>query len=505
MHLIIFALFFIAGFLTSPKFLLFYDQIEYLNIVSTHSFWQVFSLGHFPIHPFFLSVFWITSHLILPNYTAFIFGIISVILIYKICKKIFKDKYFWIPAIMFSLFPGVWLVNTNLMIQSVLLTFYLFAIYFFLEKKALLFSIFVFLMVGTHVDAVYWVPTIFLLPIIFSKEIKINKKEIIRFAKWAFFSITASVLFYAFIYFFVRKEFGGSTEQIFAYNSFGFLRIIRNIWVCFINNFGSATPLVLIFLLIKKIKSKKEWIAWIIFTILVSMGGAYWAGDLMMRRIVFAGVILALAFYKYLGKKSVFIILFLLPITGFNATLYYKNLNNMPLLVMQQNIDKLPKNQVLLESHYYYPFIKYEGKILWFEADDMNQIEKLLENGTRVFMSKESLTSPYLLIVGNNYHITSLNKVGNSESRKLFGRYQIKTYENYLELISHNEKEVAENAGEPVIFYGDNFWQTLSRKRINYGDVGIWFWSKITGHKDALGWTYKDASGAWVWPKIGIQ
>ena len=95
MQLVFFALIFLAEFLTTPKILLFYDQIEYLKIVSTHSFWQVFSLGHFPIHPFFLPIFWTTSRLTLPNYTAFIFGLISAMLMYKICKKLFRrQKYF---------------------------------------------------------------------------------------------------------------------------------------------------------------------------------------------------------------------------------------------------------------------------------------------------------------------------------------------------------------------------------------------------------------------------
>lgn len=498
MQLIIFTFIFLAEFLTSPKTLLFYDQIEYLSIVSTHSFWQVFSLGHFPIHPFFLSIFWLTSRLILPNYTAFIFGAISVFLMYKICQKVFKGKYFWIPTVIFLLFPGVWLVNTNLMIQSILLTFYLFAIYFFLLKKSILFAIFIFLMVGIHVDAVYWTLSIFLLPNIFKDEFKIDKKEIRRFFKLAILSIVFSVVFYVFIYLLIRKDFGGSTEQIFAYSSFGVLRIIRNIWVGIINNFGSITPFILISLLVKNVKLKSAWISWILFVLLISIGGAYWAGDLMMRRIVFAGVIISLALYKYMGKKSIYLIIFLIPITAFNAASYYKNLLNMPLEFMQQKIDELPKNQVIIQSHYYYPFTKYDGKILWFETGDMDQIDGYLNEGIRVFMPKEAVTAPYLLIVGNNYHITSLAKTGNSESRPLFEKYKVDQYLDLFELKLQEGKEVSKEAGQPMVFYGTGFWQRLSRLRINYGDAGIWIWAVITNHKDAMGWTYKDVRGVWL-------
>lgn len=501
MHLIILGVVLIVEFLTTPKILLFYDQIEYLNIVSTHSFLQAFSLGHFPVHPFFLPLFWLTSHVTLPNYTAFIFGVISTFFIYKISKKIFeRQKYFWLPVLIFLFFPGVWLINTNLMIQSVLLTFYLAAIYFFLEKKYVPFLISVFVMMGIHVDAFYWIPTIFLFPFIFRKEIRMDKKEILKFAKTAFLGIALSAMLYTFIYLFIRKDFGGSTEQLLAYSSFGILRIIRNIWVCFIYSFGSVTPFLLGFLLFKNLKSKSEWIAWVIFAFCLSIGGAYWEGDLMMRRIVFAGVILSLALYKYLGKKALYLLLFLLPITSLNAVLYYKNLPDMPLTAMQKRIDKLPKNHVLIQSHYYYPFTKYEGKILWFESDNLSQIDDYLKNGVRVFMAKESVNVPYRLVVGNNYHITSLGKVGNSESRILFEKYKVDLFDDSFEFTLPDSSEIAADAGLPVVFYGDGFENRLSRLRINYGDVGIWIYSLISGHKDSTGWTYKDATGAWVWP-----
>ena len=222
----------------------------------------------------------------------------------------------------------------------------------------------------------------------------------------------------------------------------------------------------------------------------------------MMRRIVFAGVILSFVFYKYLGKKSVFLILFLLPITAMNAVLYSKG-TDYPLTGMQGVIDALPKNQVLISSHYYYPFIEYDGTILALEGYDSKQIEGILERGTRVFMTKESVTAPYLLVVGNNYHVTSLNKAGSSEAKSLFGKYKVDLYGDAFELKSFMDK-TSEDAEEAVIFYGRDFGERLSRMRVNYGDVGIWIWSAIAGHKDAFGWTYKDASGAWVYPEIGI-
>jgi hypothetical protein len=165
---------------------------------------------------------------------------------------------------------------------------------------------------------------------------------------------------------------------------------------------------------------------------------------------------------------------------------------------MQKNIDELPRNQVLIQSHYYYPFTKYDGKILWLEDDNMNQIDGYLKNGTRVFITKESVTAPYLLIVGNNYHITSLDKVGDSESRFLFEKYKVDPYAGSYELKLPYSKVISKDAGDPVIYYGIGFWQRLSRLRINYGDAGVWIWALIANHRDAVGWIYKDVRGVWL-------
>lgn len=496
---------FIGEFLTTSKVLLFYDQVEYLRIVSTHSFWQVFPLGHFPIHPIFLAIFWITSRLIEPNATALLFGIISGILMYKISKVVFKDKKYWLACFIFLIFPGVWLINTNLMTESMLLAFYLVSIYAFLKRKSLLFFLAVFAMLGVHIDAIYWIPTIFLLPFIFKKEVNFKRSELLKFIKLGTIATLVSIAFYAFIYIVIRKDFNGSGEQLLAYGSFGFLRMLRNTWYSFINNFGSLTLFVIVFLLIKYLKSRSQWIAWIIFGLTIFAGGSFWAGDLMMRRIVFAGVILSLALFKYLKGKTILVISYSIPIMIANAALYYQNTETTPLSLMQKNIDQLPKGQVLIQSNYYAPFTKYDGKILWMGRDDFSQLDDDLNNGYRVFLTGESVTAPYLLVVGNNYHITSFDRIGESDAKGFFKKYKVDLFGGNFELKEPIEKKVSPMAGEPVVFYNEGFWGRLSRHRINYGDIGVWLWAIATNHRDSTGWTYKDVNGAWVYPGIKVK
>jgi len=469
---------------------LFYDLPEYLNIVSSHPFFQVFSLGHFPIHPVFVAILWLLTRGPLVkapipiNVIAMVFGIISIFVFNKISKLIFKNGHFWLATIIFTLFPAVWLINTNLMVESVTLTLYLAGLYFFLTKKAMQFFISLFLMTGTHLQSIFWIPALFLAPYIF--EVNFKKEDVIKFIKIALAGISMSIVFYILLYYCSGRIPGGTTEQLSTYLSSGILRMIRNIWLSFIRNFGTLTPFVLALVLIRKIKSKKVLIAWIMFLVLVATIGANWQGVFMGRRIIFSGVILALGLYKYLQKWSVFFILYLLPIVAANVILYS---NSSPFIT-----PNIPKGQVLIETHYLKPFTKYNGTILWIGESDLGVIDNYLKNGTRVFLTEQAITAPYLLLVGQNYHITSLGRVGDSESRFLFKNYTVEQYNDSFELKMFNGV-VSGEAGSPVIYYDQSFWGRLARRRIDYGDIGTWLWAITVNHRDPIGWIYKDARG----------
>jgi hypothetical protein len=464
---------------------LFYDIPEYMQIVSGNTFWQVFALGHFPIHPVFLGILWLLIKIIPVNVIAMVFGALSVFILYKISKLIFKKGLIILPVIIFALFPAVWLINTNLMVESMTLAFYLAGIYFFLSKKKVMFFLSLFLMIGTHLQSIIWIPTIFLFPGIF--DIKVKKSEILGFIRYTIFAVLVSILFYCCLYYFSGRIIGGTTEQLSVYFSSGILRMIRNSWLSFIRDFGSLTPFLLLFLLIKNAKSNISRISWLIFFALVGVVGFNWQGDFMGRRIVFAGVLLALSIYKYLGKQSIFVILYLLPIVVANIILYS---NGSPFVIL-----KIPKGQVLIETHYLKPFTKYDGTVLWIGEDDFEKVDEYLASGKRVFLTKQAITAPYMLLVGNNYHITSLGKVGNSESRFLFTKYIVEQVGDVIELKLFNGKEISKEAGEPVIYFDQSFWGRLVRRRIDYGDLGSWIWAIVSNHRDPIGWTYKDVRG----------
>lgn len=465
---------------------LFYDIPEYLEIVSSHSFWQVFSLGHFPIHPLFLAILWLSIKILPVNAIAMVFAGASLFIFYKIAKLIFVKGNFWIPILSYILLPGVWIISSNLMVESVALTFYLASLYFFILRKKIRFFLFLFLTIGVHLQSVVWLPAIFLFPFILG--IKFSKKEFFTFVKYALFSIFLSFVFYFLIYLFSGRVIEGYTEQISVYFSSGFLRMVRNSWLSFIRDFGSLTPFILLFIFLRRVNSGKEKIIWLLFFTLVALVGANWQGDFMGRRIIFAGVPIVLLIYKYLEKKSVFFILYLFPIVAANIILYSKG--------SPFNSFQIPRDSVLIETHYLYPFTKHNGTILWMGKDDLSIIDGYLKSGKRVFLTEQAITAPYRLLVGNNYHITSLGKIGDSESRFLFRKYIIEKRENVSELKLFEGKKISEEAGNPIFFYNDHdFWGRLARRRIDYGDFGSWLWIIAVNHKDPTGWTYKDVRG----------
>ena len=183
-------------------------------------------------------------------------------------------------------------------------------------------------------------------------------------------------------------------------------------------------------------------------------------------------------------------VLYLLPIIVLNGILYFRFNSNMPLTKMANLEDEIPKAQVLVQTQYYEPFTKYNGTILWIErGNDLKKIDSYLISGKRVYLDSYGLNTPYFQFVGNNYHITSLDKVGNSDAKKLFEKYEISDTNGIYEIKKIKTKDGSEVL--PVIEYSSGFWGRLARNRIDYGDVGSWISTIITNHKDPLGWTYR--------------
>ncbi len=544
-----------ALFLTTPRILLFYDAPEFVRIISENGFCQSLGLGHQPIHPFFIAVLWLISRLLRffggisweysANLSAFVFGIVSIFLFFQLSKFFLKEKGRYLALLIFCLFPAVWIINTNLMVESLLLTFFLLSSLLFLRflekpKKlnALLYILSVVAMFGVHIQAIFWLPALFAFPFLLRQRPEQSKRKNLLFLlSLSLFSLLLSILLYALIFAFsgqnvvlkLRELFFARLGEHFDFFSIdGIFRMLRNFLFSLLRGFGSLTPIIVLVIAFLKRKEKFFLFGCLLFIISLFILGAVWTGDFMMRRTVFAGVLFALLIVQRFSKKAVFLLLYLLPIALANGLLYVSTRADMPLVLMHRLEKGLPPGNVLIQTHYHQPFTFYDGRIFWVGQDNFQVIEDFLAENKKVFIDFQAVLAPYMLYVGNNLHITSLARFGVSETKELFKDYifdlaviespgkRIFVYslkkrgEDFEErLVFNKEKALANNSalmagraepGSAVLFYSKNFFQRIRRERIDYGDLLTWIWVIVSAKHEPIAWTYADADGVYLFP-----
>lgn len=548
-------LLFLFLFFSTPKILLFYDAPEYTGIVSSNPFLTSLSLGHTPIHPVFIGALWTVGRMVrfffrVPweygaNITALVFGIISIGVFYKISRLVFKDNRAVLTTVVFSLFPAVYTLNTNLMVESFSLTFYLLSVLYFLKyygqkskKDLALYSLFVALLVGTHLETIFWLPVTFSIPLVLQELFA--KKKISRMPAllgYTLIAISLGVAFYILIFYFSQKDvlleinrsFLSRFGEHFDLTKIGILRMGRNTVLSLFRGFGILTGLALLAAAIKSGKNKLSLFGLTLFFFSFAVAGSVWTGDFMLRRVAFIGAFTSLFLVYIFPRLSKLLVIYLIPITVSNLLLYNTfSSDKMPFSLMRKGEQSLPKGNVLIQTHYLRPFMsEYNGKILFIGQDGFGSIDKYLRDDKSVFLESQAVFAPYMLYVGNNLHITSLGKFGKSESEDLFVNYtvdlagvqnagkRIYFYElkntdlTYEERIRLNKESVSDEAkviigkakkGAPVFVYSRKISGRLRRERVDYGDMALWMWAFLTGRKEPMVWTYADKQGVFIMP-----
>jgi hypothetical protein len=199
----------------------------------------------------------------------------------------------------------------------------------------------------------------------------------------------------------------------------------------------------------------------------------------------------------------------------------------MPLVEMKKAESLMPEGQVLAQTHYLRPFtFDYNGSKLWIDEGDMEKIKNEAKT-KRVFLDSQAIFTPYLQYVGNNLHITSLGKIGQSDSQSIFPLYAIDLAEvinpservfiyelkkgggSFETRVENNKRFINKDTslvlgtakpGSPVYIYSNNFFQRIHRERIDYGDLLTWLGVILTGKHEPMVWTYADKDGFFVYP-----
>jgi hypothetical protein len=529
-------------FFSIPQSLLFYDAPEHVEIIKSFGFLESLMAGHQPPHPVFLGFLWIMTRLLVLlfkvgfEYAANIIAYLSVIgsfcLLFLIVRKLgFERKKIFFSIFLFLLFPVVFFLGTGLLVESLMLLLFTLFIYSYLslqkEKSKKFLFLFLFsgiLLTGTHVMGIIWILTgVIFVNLLLGKNWKIRNISIL-------FPFLLFILVFLGIYILISK----STDSGFFLKYYltqnlsvlGVFRALRNSWLSYINSFGILTTILFFYLLVKN--KKNSLLPLVLLTVLLVFGGSLWSGDLMIKRIAFSALFFAILLPKYLNKKVLFFLsLYLLPIFLGNLALYLKPKEEFPL----GKLGKLHSSfygGVLIETHYLRPFSQiFRGEFLWVGEENLGKVEGFLDNKKDVYLDSQSVTAPYFLYVGNNYHITSLNKNGEGETKELFEKYCLdlvsvedannnifaykvakkelqteKRIENLRKLLNSSTALVIGRAspGEKVLIYSTKSNECLRRERINYGDILAWIWVLVRREREPLGFTYADCSGFFVYP-----
>lgn len=552
---LIFIIIFLLLFSSTPKNLLFYDAPEYLEIILNNSFNKSLSLGHPPIHPVFIGIFWIIGNLLTflfkvtleysGNLTAMVCGIISIIIFYKIAILIVKKDKAISTTIIFTLLPAVWIINTNLMVESIALMLYLLVIYCllnYLQKNLRIFGFFYILssalLIGAHLEAILWLLALFSFPFLIRIKIFSARSEVIKkLFILTIIGIALGIFLYTLIFLCSGKNilselelsFFGRIKDHYDLTKSGIIRMGRNIIISQFRAFGSLSILMVLFTLFFKRKDNNYLIGFFILTVVFCISGAVWTGDFMVRRIIFASIFIPVLISYYPKQISTTIIYYLVIIIFFNILLYspFFNRTSAPLKLLQKTQEKIGIGKILIYTQYDSPFIhNYNGQIKLIE-NQMNDLSSYLDHGQEIFLDSQAVFAPYLLYTGNNLHITSLGKFGVSDSQNLFTRYSFnlasvenvkkriylysltnsdETFEKRLDI---NRKVVDRNTrvfigkgktGTPVFIYSKNFFDRILRERIDYGDLLTWIWVILSDKHEPLSWTYADKNGIFVLP-----
>lgn len=528
---IILLLIIVGLFFTTPDFLLFYDAPEYIEIVRENTLLKAVTMGHMPIHPVFIFILWITTRLILVffdvswqyagNLSALTFGAITLFSLHKLLHLFFKNKFEKvISLIIFSFFPLIWIINSNLMVESIMLPSFIGAVYFsnrILQnddlKSSGLYVICIFVLIGAHIQTLYWLPAIFAFNLIING--KSDSSRLIKLGLLTSIGFTLGLSVYVLIYFFTGMNVSESVFDLFfghhgtlAYNEpLGYLRMVRNILLNISRSFGVLSVLLLFYLFIRSEKDKLTLFGWGLLGLSVVVMGAIWSGDYMQRRMSFLAIPLAIMFVKQFGNRSFLIVIYLFIMLTPNIHLYSQDRTKMPLFQINNLVSTLPKNETYIQTHYVSPFVKdYQGNIIWVDRYAISDIKAALAKG-RVFIDSQGIKAPYFVYSGNNYHITSVSDGYDSEAKGIFKEFNICYYSNYGEIVMYeivSSEEACQfydyqnknfSPGEPSIIFPADPLQIVNRRRVDYGDILTWGWYFVMNKRDAVDWIYADTSG----------
>jgi len=449
---LIFIIYIVSRFFFLAKYPFFYDSPEYLRESFSSNFFSSLQRSHESIHPVYLFLIQLFQRII-PGENAWnlslisgLFGLGSFILFFLLVRKLFNEKtalYSLIPLIFFK---HIWLIETNILYESIN-NFFLIAgilsfIYFLSNKKIYLFILsLIFLSLGilNFTGLIIWFISI--LSFVLLKK---------RFDKKDYFYLIIGVLICLIIVNKIIFEISGISVVLrltTLYKSYGtnillkdysfldILRMFRNAFLILLNGYSVASLfsiIIFIFLILKE-KNKKMMLFSFFFLIPFLLSSKFWYGGLYGRYSSFIAYFLALTFsFVYLKFKRIYFVLLFILIVSFIPT--FIRYQQTPVFLIQDNLIKkidIKNSDIIILSDYQRPQLDFLNSYFLLPDQNRNkEIENLITSKlsakSRVFITKQAINYPYWQYDGQEIHIISKGNINKASLNNYLSNKELK-------------------------------------------------------------------------------
>ncbi len=442
---LVFSLFFVSRFFFFAIYTHFSDSPESFRASQSLSFFDSLKTSHESIHPVWLFLTQ-TFQKIVPqgnvweiSLVAAVFGLIGFVSFYFLIKRNFGEKTAIFSSIPLIFFPHLWLLQTNVLHESLDFALFLLGLLFFdffLTKKKfswfLSSILFLSLSIFDFVGILLWSPVFIGLAILRSK--KINWLNIF----WSLaivitsFLLAIGGLYRVLLLSEIINPMARLKTLLFGYGGGGILsgwsflniiRILRNDILILFHGYSLSAILVLIISVADLVK-KKNWpvlIFFLSFFLPFLLTGKFWYGGLFGRYSGLIAYPLALLLAIMPWRRIYGVLIFILFLSFMPTFVAYQQ---KPIPQIQASlIEKigLKENDILVLSDYQRPQLAYDNA-LYLNGDEQTQkiieekINLKLMGKDRVFISQQAIDFPYWQYDGQQIHIISR---GNKDKAQL--------------------------------------------------------------------------------------
>lgn len=548
-NLILFLLLFLSRLLFLSPLPIYFDSPEYIKLIANPNLLHALTLGHEPIHPGFILPAWLLYRALPLNslYSAEIisslFSALSLFTFFKIAEIYFSKRIAVRALIIASLVPSFYLAGVNALTDTTYIFFYLFSFYalskslqpgrkniwnrwFWLGTFSLGYSIF------THTQVILWLPLFFtplLFRVKFTKKVKdkaLNQGSTLKLICLFIGSgIGMGIISLVFLMVATGNSVISSLNLLFMHGGdfitsqnvfLAFLRALRNLAITLLRN--NSTILVLYAIIgavILTSKNKKQVLFLLFWLFPVILTSQYWHIGLFGRTSLLASFPLSILAVQIKSKLLLSFLFIQLVIITIPLAFTNKNADVQNKLVSMY--EDMPKNALLISSNLIRPQVTFYGEKYFINepGQDIEFIELKINSALLqkrpVYIDSQAVFNPYYSLDGNNLHILSLGKRGDSKVSELFKQYRIQIvsvqdWANriYLYQINpytkydHNAVSGKASPGSEIFLYPIGLHERVHPLRIDYHDAGTWVWAILTKKKDPVLWTIADKNGEYT-------